>query len=131
MSEETKAVKRPLSPHLQVYKPQLTSMMSIGHRITGFALSVGLIIPVLWLVSLTNGPSAYAEFHEFMRGGCGLILIFGWVFSLCYHLLNGLRHLMWDAGRGLDLKSTYATGWAVVILSIILTILILYSGFNL
>jgi len=131
MSEPTKTVNRPLSPHLQVYKPQLTSMMSIGHRITGFALSVGLIVPVFWLVSLTQGPSAYAEFHEFLRSGLGLFLIFGWVFSLSYHLLNGLRHLMWDTGRGLDLKSTYLTGWAVVIGSLILTAFILFAGFNL
>ena len=130
MTEETVTQKRPLSPHLQVYKPQLTSMMSIMHRITGFALAVGLIVPVMWLMSLTQGPSAYAEFHEFMRSGFGLTLLFGWTFSLSYHLLNGLRHLMWDSGRGLGIKTTYLTGWAVIVLSLIITAVLIFSAFN-
>ncbi len=124
------AKQRPLSPHLQVYKPQLTSMMSIMHRITGFALAVGLIVPTWWLVSVTQGPDAFMQFQEFMRGPVGLSLLAGWAFSLIYHLLNGLRHLMWDTGRGLTLPEVYRSGWLVILGSVIVTAALLYSAYN-
>lgn len=124
------AKQRPLSPHLQVYKPQLTSMMSIMHRITGFALAIGLIVPTWWLVSITQGPDDFMHFQRFMRSGIGLLLLAGWAFSLIYHLLNGLRHLMWDTGRGLSVEDTYRSGWYVILGSILVTAVLIYSAYN-
>jgi succinate dehydrogenase / fumarate reductase, cytochrome b subunit len=114
---------RPLSPHLQVYRWQLTSVMSILHRATGVALSVGSIVLVWWLVAAASGPEPYDTFQRFIGSWIGLLLLFGWSVSLFYHLCNGLRHLWWDTGHGLDLRSVYASGWAVVAVTAVLTIL--------
>jgi succinate dehydrogenase / fumarate reductase cytochrome b subunit len=115
--------QRPLSPHLQIYRWQLTSTLSIVHRATGIALSVGTLLLVWWLVAAASGPDAYALVQGFMRSWIGMICLVGWSFSLFYHLCNGIRHLVWDTGHGLDLKSVYQGGWTVVIASIGLTIL--------
>jgi succinate dehydrogenase / fumarate reductase, cytochrome b subunit len=112
---------RPLSPHLQVYRPQLTSVLSISHRITGILLSAGTILAVVWVVALASGPEAYQSVNGFLGSGLGLLLMLVWTFSLFYHLLNGIRHLCWDAGWLLDLRGAYASGWAVVALALILT----------
>lgn len=124
------AKQRPLSPHLQVYKPQLTSMMSIMHRITGSALAIGLIVPTWWLVSITQGPDSFMQFQEFMRSPVGIFLLAGWAFSLIYHLLNGLRHLMWDTGRGLSVTETYRSGWYVILGTVLVTGVLIYSAYN-
>ncbi len=108
------SVQRPLSPHLQVYKPQLTSMMSITHRATGIALSVGSIFLVGWLLAAASGDQAFAAVQAFWGSWIGSLMLFGWTFALFYHLCNGIRHLFWDAGYGFDLKSAYASGWAVI-----------------
>jgi succinate dehydrogenase / fumarate reductase cytochrome b subunit len=105
---------RPLSPHLQVYRWQMTSVLSILHRITGVALSVGTLLLVWWLVAAAEGPEAYAHVQRFLGSWAGLVLLFGWSLALYYHLCNGLRHLWWDTGRGLDLRQVYAGGWAVI-----------------
>jgi succinate dehydrogenase / fumarate reductase, cytochrome b subunit len=105
---------RPLSPHLQIYRWQLTSVLSILHRFCGVALSVGTIVLVWWLVAAAQGPDAYASVQWFLGSWLGLLLLFGWSAALFYHLCNGLRHLWWDTGRGLDLPSVYRTGWAVL-----------------
>jgi succinate dehydrogenase / fumarate reductase cytochrome b subunit len=108
------ATKRPLSPHLQVYKPQLTSILSITHRATGVALSVGTLMLSCWIVAAASGPEAFAGVQAFLGGPFGLIILFGWSASLFYHLANGIRHLFWDAGYGFELKTTYASGYAVL-----------------
>lgn len=113
--------KRPLSPHIQVYKPQLTSVMSIMHRLTGVALFFGCFMITCWLMGIANNGPQFQNFHQFMSGWVGRILLFGWSFALIYHLLNGMRHLIWDSGKCLDLKSTYRTGWAVIIGSVVIT----------
>jgi succinate dehydrogenase / fumarate reductase, cytochrome b subunit len=113
---------RPLSPDIQIYRPQLTSVLSITHRLTGIALSIGSPLLVFWLISAAAGPSAYAPLHSFLASWLGLFVLLGWTFSFFFHLCNGIRHLFWDAGYGFDLQSIYASGWAVVALSIGLTL---------
>ena len=118
----TQASKRPLSPHLQVYRPQLTSILSILHRITGFALFAGTLLMTWWLMAAAAGPESFAKFHSmFIDCWIGKFMLFGWTWSLCFHLLNGIRHLIWDMGKDLDIKSVYRGGWAVMIISILLT----------
>ncbi len=116
---------RPLSPHLQVYRPQLTSVLSISHRITGVVLSAGLVMVVVWLLSLAAGAEAYARFLVVAAHPLGLLALSIWTFSLFYHLLNGIRHLVWDAGWWLDLRGAYASGWAVVALAVLMTAVVL------
>lgn len=122
------AVERPLSPHLQVYRPQLTTSLSILHRITGLLLSLGGVLLVGWVLILAQGPDHYGHLQEWARHGvikwlvCAGFYVF--VFSLTYHLLNGIRHLVWDAGYGLDIPSAYRSGWTVVVLSLVFTALL-------
>ncbi|MBM3523199.1 MAG: succinate dehydrogenase, cytochrome b556 subunit [Alphaproteobacteria bacterium] len=118
MASETSAAAkraRPLSPHLQIYKPQITSVLSILHRITGVALSVGTLLLVLWIVAVAFGDDGfYAGYMSFLRSGFGMLMLFGWTVALFYHLLNGIRHLFWDAGIGFDLETTRKSGLAVL-----------------
>ncbi|MEE4295406.1 MAG: succinate dehydrogenase, cytochrome b556 subunit [Wenzhouxiangella sp.] len=112
---------RPLSPHLQVYRPQLTSVLSISHRISGVALSAGLVLVVAWLLALAAGPEAFARLNGLFSSVPLMIALVLWTAALFYHLLNGIRHLLWDAGWLLDLRGAYASGWTVVGLSVLLT----------
>ena len=114
---------RPLSPHLQVYKPQLTSILSILHRGTGIVLSIGSIFLVSWILVLTLGESAYQVYSQLVNNWFGKLVIFGFTFGLFYHLSNGIRHLFWDAGYGYDLKDAYISGFAVIFSSISLTLI--------
>jgi succinate dehydrogenase / fumarate reductase cytochrome b subunit len=113
---------RPLSPHLQVYKPQLTSVLSILHRAAGIALAVGTLLLVWWLVAAATGENAFADVQAFIGSWIGKLLLLGWSFAIFYHTCNGIRHLFWDAGRGYELETAYATGRIVVAAAIILTI---------
>jgi succinate dehydrogenase / fumarate reductase cytochrome b subunit len=113
---------RPLSPDIQIYRPQLTSVLSIMHRLTGIALGIGAPLLVWWLIAAAAGPTAYSTLHGFLDSWLGLILLLGWTFSLSFHLCNGVRHLFWDAGYGFELKTIYASGWTVVAISIALTL---------
>ncbi len=128
------AVERPLSPHLQVYRPQLTATLSILHRITGLLLSLGGTLLVGWVLILAQGPDHHEHLQAFANGSivkwlvCAGFYVF--VFSLVYHLLNGIRHLVWDAGYGLDIPSAYRSGWAVVVLSIVITALLAWRAMN-
>jgi len=122
-------VERPLSPHLQIYKPQLTSVLSITHRATGLALSVGILFLIWFLAAAAWSDGAFALAREFWGSWLGLFCPFGWSFSLFYHLLNGIRHLAWDSGWGFELKTAYLTGWVVVAGSIALTLVAWIAGF--
>ena len=113
---------RPLSPHLQIYKPQLTSVLSITHRGTGVFLCIGAIFFACWLLAVAGGPEAYAVFQEYSLAWYGQVLLYAWLFSLYYHLCNGIRHLCWDMGLGLDIKTTYISGYAVIAASLLLTL---------
>tara|TARA_B100000470_G_scaffold210277_1_gene188292 strand:+ start:870 stop:1262 length:393 start_codon:yes stop_codon:yes gene_type:complete len=115
--------KRPLSPHLQIYKPQLTSVLSITHRITGVVLSIlSLFIP-LTLVSVALGVGYFNILKVFLANIFIQLLITASIFVLAYHLLNGIRHLFWDYGLGLSMKDTYISGYLVLIVSVLLTLL--------
>lgn len=120
--------ERPLSPHLQVYKPQITSVLSISHRATGVALAVGTLVLVWWLVAAASGGGAFATAQGFLGSWLGLLMLFGWTYSFFFHLCNGIRHLVWDAGYGFDLRTTYVSGWTVVAASGALTIVAWTAG---
>lgn len=113
--------ERPISPHIQIYRWQWTMLLSITHRITGIGLSVGTLLLVWWLVAAASGPESYAAAQGFMSHWIGRLLLFGWTWALFYHLGNGIRHLFWDAGKGFELATGYATGWIVVVASLGLT----------
>ncbi len=119
-----KADQRPLSPFMigPYYKPQLTSLMSITHRATGVFLSVvGAPLLLWWIVAVSSGPAAYDALLACMAGWIGKLGLLACLFSLNFHLLNGIRHLVWDTGRALDLKSAYTLGWLVLASTVILT----------
>jgi len=117
---------RPLSPHLQVYKPQVTSVLSIFHRMTGVALSAGLVLLVGWIFSLSLGENIFKYYAYFLESWLGLLIMFSFTFALNYHFCNGVRHLFWDAGYGYEISTVYKSGLAVVIISLLSTCLIWY-----
>ena len=121
---------RPLSPHLQVYRPQLTSILSILHRATGVALAIGTLLLVWWLIAAASGADEFAAVQAFIGSWIGRLLLLGWTFSLFYHLCNGIRHLFWDAGMGFELPAAYASGWIVVLASIALTVIAWVWGYT-
>ncbi|MEO8803286.1 MAG: succinate dehydrogenase, cytochrome b556 subunit [Rudaea sp.] len=112
---------RPLSPHLQVYRWQIQMVTSILHRITGVALAVGTIMLIALLVSLAAGPEPYAVVRGFCASWLGLILLLGWSWSLAFHLLNGIRHLLQDALMGYAIHQFVRNSWLSVIGSLVLT----------
>jgi succinate dehydrogenase / fumarate reductase, cytochrome b subunit len=117
------ASDRPLSPHLQIYRPQLTTILSITHRATGVALAVGTLLLTCWLISAALGPANYTGLQRFLASWLGILLLLGWSWSLFYHLCNGIRHLAWDAGWGFELPTLYASGKVAVVCAFALTLL--------
>lgn len=113
---------RPHSPHIQVYRPQLTSVLSITHRITGVLLSGASVMVTIWLVAGSLGATPYEMVLAALRSWAGLIMLFSWTFCTFFHLCSGLRHLFWDAGKGFELRAIYLSGWSVVFVSLVLTI---------
>ena len=111
----------PLAPHIQIYRPQLTSVLSFSHRVTGIVLSAGSILLVAWLVAAATGPHAFSGARAIVHSPGGSFLLLLWTFSLFFHLCNGIRHLFWDAGLGFDLRAIYFSGWAVIASSAALT----------
>ena len=116
--------ERPLSPHLQVYRWQITMVMSILHRATGIGLTVGAFGLAWWLLALAQGGNAADRAMRLVASPVGMVLLFLFSLALVYHLLNGIRHLMWDAGRGYDIPEVYKSGYAVAILTVVFTALI-------
>lgn len=114
---------RPLSPHLQIYRPQLTSLLSVTHRGTGVMNAIGTLLLAYWLISLAQGPESYAGAKVFFAHWLVKLALFGWTFSVFYHLCNGVRHLFWDAGLGYDIPTLYKSGFAVLAVASVLTIL--------
>ena len=112
---------RPLSPHLQIYRWQLTMTLSILHRITGVGLAIGAILFVWWLGAASDGPESYTGMQHFLGSWLGLLLLFGWTVALFYHLCNGVRHLAWDAGYGFELRSASRSGFTVLAATVLLT----------
>ncbi len=113
---------RPLSPALQVYRWHLLMAMSILHRASGVLLALGAVVLVVWLLALASGPEAYVRVSGVIGSVPGQVLLFGWSAALFYHLCNGIRHLFWDAGKGYDLSAAYASGYAVLAATLILTL---------
>ncbi len=113
---------RPQAPNIQIYRPQLTSVLSIANRITGVFLSVAAVGLVVWLVAASIGPHAFAAAQSVLASAIGQIVLFAATFAFFLHFCGGIRHLFWDAGYGFELSAIYASGWAVVGLSIILTL---------
>ena len=114
---------RPLSPHLQIYRPQLTSVLSILHRLTGVALALGTGLLVWWLAAAAAGPEAFAGANEFLGSIFGRLLLLGWSFALFYHLCNGIRHLFWDAGYGYEIATLNRSGWLALVAALALTVI--------
>jgi succinate dehydrogenase / fumarate reductase, cytochrome b subunit len=121
--------ERPLSPHLQVYRPQLTSVLSILHRMTGAGLGLGSLLLVWWLAAAAAGVEDFATVQAFIGSFIGRVLLLGWIWALFYHLCNGIRHLFWDAGAGYELAALHRSGWTVVIASGVLTLLAFIIGY--
>jgi succinate dehydrogenase / fumarate reductase cytochrome b subunit len=112
---------RPQSPNIQIYRPQLTSVLSIANRISGVVLNIAAIGLVVWLVAVAAGPQAYVPVQALLASTIGQIALFAATFAFFLHLCGGIRHLAWDAGYGFELRAIYASGWAVVAASIVLT----------
>lgn len=113
---------RPLSPNIQIYRPQLTSVLSIANRITGVVLSLGAICMAIWLAAAAMGPRAYGEVQGVVVSWGGRVVLFGFTFAFFMHLCGGIRHLVWDTVHGFELRSIYISGWAVVAGSMVLTL---------
>jgi succinate dehydrogenase / fumarate reductase, cytochrome b subunit len=118
-------MERPLSPFMfpKWYRFQITSALSILHRLTGIALAVGSILLAWWLVAVAAGGDVFAATHAFLVSPIGLLLLFGWSVAFYYHLCSGIRHLVWDAGYGFEIRSAYRSGYAVLAATVVLTVL--------
>jgi succinate dehydrogenase / fumarate reductase cytochrome b subunit len=122
---ETKApVERPLSPHLFIYKPMLTMTMSIVHRVTGTGLYFGTLLMAWWLIAAASGPNSYAGIGSFMSSFFGRIILFGYTWALIHHMLGGIRHLIWDTGRGFSPSEREWLSLATAVGSIGITVLL-------
>ena len=119
--------ERPLSPHLQVYRWQITMTMSILHRVTGVVITVGAFALAWWLMAVAAGGDAYRDAAECLATPLGMIALAGFSLALVYHLLNGIRHLLWDAGWGFEIPEFYASGWTVAALTVVLTALVWFA----
>jgi succinate dehydrogenase / fumarate reductase, cytochrome b subunit len=128
MPEVKAPAARPLSPHLTIYRPMLSMMMSILHRITGGALYFGTLLLVWWLLAVASGPTAYATFQAVASSIVGRLVLFGYTFALLHHMLGGLRYLIWDTGRGFGAAERELMVRANLAGSIILTILLWVVG---
>lgn len=106
---------RPTSPHLSIYKPQISSVLSILHRLTGVALVAGSALLVAWLYVVAYAPSHYEQLHGIATGSLVRIVLVGFTAAFYYHLANGVRHLFWDIGKGYELRDMHKSGWAVLI----------------
>lgn len=123
MSSPNAAKKpRPLSPHLQIYRPQLTSGLSIFHRMTGVGLAVGLPVFVVWLMALSKDEASYDNFLRCAHSTVGTALLMGWSWAFAFHMCMGVRHLLWDMGLFLDIKDAYKTGYTALAISTLLTV---------
>lgn len=121
MRSSARKTRRPMSPNIQIYRPQLTSVLSIANRISGVVTSVGAIGLVLWLVAAAAGPDTYAYARSLLSSRLGQVGLLIFIFAFFLHLCGGIRHLIWDAGHGFELSAIYESGWLVVAASIVLT----------
>lgn len=116
--------QRPLSPHLQVYSPLINMVMSILHRMTGAALYFGSLLLAWWLVAAAAGPDYFAFVNGIFGSWFGRLVLFGYTWALMHHMMGGIRHFIWDTGRGYDLKTIDLLSWGTLVASAVLTVLI-------
>ncbi len=112
---------RPLSPHLSIYRWPVTMTVSILHRVSGIALSAGLVVFAWWLLAASSGPGAWDQFSAFATSWIGQLMLIGWSAAFFFHLANGIRHIVWDFGYGFELPTANASAWFVLVLTVILT----------
>lgn len=124
------AQHRPMSPHLQIYRQGLTGTLSFLHRATGVFLGLAAFSVVAWLIAVAGNDADLARFNAVAASPLGVVFLMAATASLSYHLLNGIRHLLWDIGWGFELPTVYASGWTVVVLAIVLTAIIAFFGFE-
>jgi len=117
-------VQRPISPHIGIYRKQITSVLSILHRLTGIALYVGSFLLIAFLLVVAYAPEQYENLHELLSSFVGRLALFGWTLAFFFHLLNGIRHLFWDMGKGFEIPNVNKTGWLVLFLTIVFSIII-------
>lgn len=127
-NSEGKLVRRPLSPHVQVYRWPISMALSILHRMTGCALAVGTLLLTWWLVAAAGSDDVFDRAQWFMGSALGLLLLFGWSIALIFHFFSGIRHLVWDAGVGFDAPHYNTSGWAVIIATAVCTVLVWIVG---
>jgi len=120
---------RPLSPHLQIYKPMLTMMISIVHRMTGAALYFGTLLLCWWLIAAAVGPEYFGFVQDFMGGYLGRLILFGYTWALIHHMFGGLRHLVWDTGSGFELPTAELMARLTICGSVIATLVIWVAGY--
>jgi succinate dehydrogenase / fumarate reductase, cytochrome b subunit len=125
---EGKLIRRPLSPHLQVYRWPISMALSIAHRVTGVGLGVGTLLLTWWLIAAAVSENAFAAVQWFLATPIGLLLLFGWTLALFFHFFAGIRHLAWDAGYGFEQPWYDRTGWTVVIATGLATLLLWVIG---
>ena len=126
--EELRAA-RPLSPHLSIFRPLITMVMSIVHRITGLGLYFGMLLLAWWLLAAAVGPGAFETANAFFGSWFGRLILFGFTWALIHHLLGGIRHLIWDTGAGFGEKTRNGLAWATIIGSVILTLVVWVIGY--
>jgi len=124
------AQQRPLSPHLQIYSRQITSVMSIMHRATGVFLALGAFALMAWLLACAGDPDSFAAFQSLAGSMLGKIALFAFAGALVYHFLNGIRHLLWDVGWGFEIPRVYASGYVVLALTVVITAAIAFVALN-
>ncbi len=127
-TSEGKLVRRPLSPHLQVYRWPVSMALSISHRVTGVGLALGTLLLTWWLVAAALGNASFAVVQGFLGSPIGVLLLLGWAAALIFHLFTGIRHLFWDIGRGFDDRAYRTTGWAVVAATAAATVIVWIVG---
>ena len=121
MADASVKHERPLSPHIGIYRMSISMLMSIVHRITGAALYFGTILLAAWLIGIAQGPKAFNSVNAFFGHPVGLFIMFGYTWALIHHMLGGLKHFVWDTGRGFDLGTVRLLSWLTLILSVGLT----------
>ena len=128
VSSERRARSRPLSPHLQIYRPLINMVMSILHRITGGALYFGTLLLAAWLISVAMGEAQFEFVNALFAHPIGKLVLFGYTWALLHHMLGGMRHLIWDTGRGFQIWQINTLSWLTIICSITLTLALWAAG---
>lgn len=121
MPNDKPAIARPTSPHLGIYRPQISTVLSITHRMTGLALVAGMVLIVAWLCTAAYNPNFFATLHDFLSSQLGLIILLCWTAAFYFHFANGIRHLFWDIGKGFTLPQMHRSGWLVILFTLFMT----------